>query len=116
MTARPFLFFRSECGAACFARRHTAADTFTLRDCKHCLPNHVSNPSTWEFDMLHTLLENIGHNLFKPLLLFFYAGFLIPLLGVSFEFPQVIYQGLTIYLLLSIGWRGGEELAEKQQQ
>ena len=48
---------------------------------------------------------------FKPLLLFFYLGFLVPILTVEFEFPYVIYQGLTIYLLLAIGWNGGEELA-----
>jgi uncharacterized protein len=61
--------------------------------------------------MLHDFLENFLHNLFKPLLLFFYLGFLIPLLKVEFEFPYVIYQGLTMYLLLAIGWHGGEELA-----
>lgn len=61
--------------------------------------------------MLQEFLHNFLHNLFKPLLLFFYAGFAIPLLRVKFEFPKVLYQGLTIYLLLSIGWRGGEELA-----
>jgi hypothetical protein len=61
--------------------------------------------------MLHEFLTNLLHNLFKPLLLFFYAGFLIPLLRVKFEFPKPIYQGLTIYLLLAIGWHGGEELA-----
>ncbi|MFO0904761.1 MAG: sodium-dependent bicarbonate transport family permease [Pirellulales bacterium] len=61
--------------------------------------------------MLHEFLNNFLHNLFKPLLLFFYAGFAIPLLKVKFEFPKVLYQGLTIYLLLSIGWHGGEELA-----
>src|SRR5271157_5532728 len=61
--------------------------------------------------MLHTLFDNFSHNLFKPLLLFFYAGFSIPLLGIGFEFPKVLYQGLTIYLLLAIGWHGGEELA-----
>ncbi|MBV8270322.1 MAG: sodium-dependent bicarbonate transport family permease [Planctomycetaceae bacterium] len=55
--------------------------------------------------------ENFRHNLFKPLLLFFYTGFTVPLLGVKLDFPQVIYQGLTIYLLLAIGWHGGEELA-----
>ena len=37
---------------------------------------------------------------------------LIPLLKVKFEFPKVIYQGLTIYLLIAIGWHGGEELAK----
>ena len=31
---------------------------------------------------------------------------------MEFEFPYVIYQGLTIYLLLAIGWHGGEELAK----
>jgi len=55
--------------------------------------------------------HNFTHNLFKPLLLFFYLGFLIPILKVQFEFPYVIYQGLTIYLLIAIGWHGGEELA-----
>jgi uncharacterized protein len=62
--------------------------------------------------MLHEFLENFQHNLFKPLLLFFYFGFLIPILKVEFEFPYVIYQGLTMYLLVAIGWHGGEELAE----
>ncbi|MCV7332767.1 sodium-dependent bicarbonate transport family permease [Mycobacterium cookii] len=61
--------------------------------------------------MLHEFLNNFEHNLFKPLLLFFYFGFLLPLLKVDFEFPYVIYQGLTMYLLLAIGWHGGEELA-----
>ncbi|BBX24398.1 sodium-dependent bicarbonate transport family permease [Mycolicibacter terrae] len=61
--------------------------------------------------MLFEFWHNFTHNLFKPLLLFFYLGFLIPLLKVQFEFPYVLYQGLTLYLLLAIGWRGGEELA-----
>ncbi|SPM31719.1 sodium-dependent bicarbonate transport family permease [Mycobacterium terramassiliense] len=64
--------------------------------------------------MLHEFWENFTHNLFKPLLLFFYFGFLIPILKVRFEFPYVIYQGLTMYLLVSIGWQGGEELAKVQ--
>jgi hypothetical protein len=62
--------------------------------------------------MLRTFLDNVLHNLFKPLLLFFYMGFLVPILRVEFEFPHIIYQGLTIYLLVSIGWHGGEELAK----
>ncbi|WP_024441409.1 MULTISPECIES: sodium-dependent bicarbonate transport family permease [unclassified Mycobacterium] len=61
--------------------------------------------------MLYEFWHNFTHNLFKPLLLFFYMGFLIPLLKIKFEFPYVLYQGLTLYLLLAIGWRGGEELA-----
>ena len=62
--------------------------------------------------MLHEFWENFRHNLFKPLLLFFYMGFLVPILQVEFEFPHIIYQALTIYLLVSIGWHGGEELAK----
>ena len=62
--------------------------------------------------MVHEFLQNFEHNLFKPLLLFFYFGFLIPIFKVQFEFPYVIYQGLTMYLLVAIGWHGGEELAE----
>ena len=62
--------------------------------------------------MLQEFWNNFTHNLFKPLLLFFYFGFLIPILKVRFEFPYVIYQGLTMYLLLAIGWHGGEELAK----
>ena len=62
--------------------------------------------------MLYEFWHNFTHNLFRPLLLFFYFGFLIPILKVRFEFPHVIYQGLTMYLLLAIGWHGGEELAQ----
>jgi hypothetical protein len=67
---------------------------------------------TREAPMLQEFWQNFTHNLFKPLLLFFYFGFLIPILKVRFEFPYVIYQGLTMYLLLAIGWHGGEELAK----
>ena len=61
--------------------------------------------------MLAEFLTNLAHNLFKPLLLFFYAGFLIPVLGVKFEYPKALYRSLVVYLLLAIGWHGGEELA-----
>lgn len=62
--------------------------------------------------MLQTIMENVGKNFFNPLLLFFFAGFLIPLLKVEFEFPKALFQSLTILLLLGIGWHGGEKLAE----
>lgn len=61
--------------------------------------------------MLLDLWDALRLNLFKPLILFFYLGFAIPILRVPFEFPKPIYQGLTIYLLLAIGWHGGSELA-----
>ena len=62
-------------------------------------------------EILASFWDNFRHNLFKPLLLFFYMGFLVPILKVPFEFPHQIYQGLTIFLLVAIGWKGGEELA-----
>lgn len=61
--------------------------------------------------ILQEFWTNFTHNLFKPILLFFYMGFLVPILGVKLDFPHVIYQGLTIFLLIAIGWHGGEELA-----
>lgn len=62
--------------------------------------------------MLDSIVNNLAQNLLNPLLLFFFAGFLIPLLRVEFEFPKALFQSLTIVLLLSIGWHGGEQLAE----
>ena len=47
--------------------------------------------------------HNCTPNLCKPLLLFFYRGFLVPLLGVPFESPKVIYQALTVSLPAAIG-------------
>ena len=61
--------------------------------------------------MLNAFWDNFTHNLFQPLLLFFYFGFLIPILKVRFEFPHGIHQALTVYLLVAIGWQGGEHLA-----
>jgi hypothetical protein len=68
-------------------------------------------PASPAGSILSELFGNIRRNLFKPLLLFFYLGFLIPLLKVEFEFPYPVYQGLTIYLLIAIGRHGGQELA-----
>jgi hypothetical protein len=78
-------------------------------------PNAAGEAVTIEvtrIGLLKQAWDNFRKNLFKPLLLFFYMGFSVPLLKVAFEFPHVIYQGLTIYLLVAIGWHGGEELAE----
>ncbi|UUO04494.1 sodium-dependent bicarbonate transport family permease [Blastopirellula sp. J2-11] len=61
--------------------------------------------------MLESIASNFVANLFQPLLLFFFMGFAIPLLHVPFEFPKALYQSLTIYLLVAIGWHGGELMA-----
>lgn len=58
------------------------------------------------------ILHNFITNLFQPLLLFFFMGFAVPLLKVPFEFPKALYQSLTIYLLVAIGWHGGELMAQ----
>jgi len=49
-----------------------------------------------KLSVIEEFWHNFTHNLFKPLLLFFYLGFLVPILRVEFEFPYVIYQGLTV--------------------
>jgi hypothetical protein len=56
------------------------------------------------------LLSSLEHNLLKPLILFFLLGLAVPLLRVPFTFPKPLYQTLTLYLLLAIGWHGGREL------
>lgn len=61
--------------------------------------------------MLMQFCHNVQSNLLKPLLLFFLVGLAIPILKIHLEFPHAVYQGLIIYLLISIGWHGGEELA-----
>ncbi|MEW4562438.1 sodium-dependent bicarbonate transport family permease [Bremerella sp. JC770] len=63
-------------------------------------------------NMASSIATNFVTNLFQPLLLFFFMGFAIPLLKVPFEFPKALYQSLTIYLLVAIGWHGGELMAE----
>ncbi len=73
--------------------------------------NNLLKIETTQFNLLTKFWNNFRSNLFKPLLLFFYVGFCVPLMRVAFDFPKPIYQGLTIYLLVSIGWHGGEELA-----
>ena len=57
--------------------------------------------------------HNFKTNLFQPLLLFFFMGFSVPLLKVPFDFPKPLYQSLTIYLLIAIGWHGGELMAQQ---
>jgi hypothetical protein len=62
--------------------------------------------------VLYDFLDNFRHDLFRPLLLFFDSGFLVPSLGVKFDIPYVTYQAMIMYLLFAIGWHGGEELAQ----
>jgi hypothetical protein len=86
--------------------------TITHRDVRDASSIALTRPETPKhLTIVEEFWHNFTHNLFKPLLLFFYLGFLFPILKVEFEFPYAIYQGLTIYLLIAIGWHGGEELS-----
>lgn len=87
---------------------------FQAGDHVYVTANHAGEVISLELcsnSIISDLFTNFKKNLFKPLLLFFYLGFAITLLHVPFEFPQPLYQGLTMYLLVAIGWHGGEELA-----
>ncbi|HEY9684340.1 MAG TPA: sodium-dependent bicarbonate transport family permease [Oculatellaceae cyanobacterium] len=95
-------------GNSITADKLVKGDDATLLLDKH---KNVLKVETVHFNLFNKFWNNFRSNLFKPLLLFFYVGFCVPLMRVAFEFPKAIYQGLTIYLLVSIGWHGGEELA-----
>lgn len=93
------------------AEKGTADTSTAAKDTESSPAKDAGDTPKEKRSILAEFWHNFTHNLFKPLLLFFYLGFLIPIMKVKFEFPYVIYQGLTIYLLVAIGWHGGEELA-----
>jgi len=51
-------------------------------------------------------------NLLDPIVLFFVAGLAAGLLRSDLRLPEALYQTLSIYLLVSIGLKGGVELAQ----
>jgi hypothetical protein len=51
---------------------------------------------------------------FDPLLAFFALGFLARVVGSDLRLPGPLYESLTVLLLLSIGLKGGVELAEQE--
>lgn len=50
-------------------------------------------------------------NIFSPMLMFFLLGVTARLLRSDLEFPDAVAKGLSLYLMLSVGFRGGTELA-----
>lgn len=58
------------------------------------------------------ILEAIRANLLSPAVLFFALGVLAALARSDLKFPEPLYVGLTIYLLVAIGFKGGVALAE----
>ena len=58
------------------------------------------------------LFEAIRANLLSPAVLFFALGILAALSRSDLRFPEPLYVGLTIYLLVAIGFKGGVSIAE----
>jgi uncharacterized protein len=56
-------------------------------------------------------VDLILHNLLSPPILFFFLGILAVFIGSDLEIPQPLPKLFSLYLLLSIGYRGGAELA-----
>lgn len=58
------------------------------------------------------ILDAIQANLLSPAVLFFALGLLAALTKSDLKFPEPLYVGLTIYLLVAIGFKGGVAIAE----
>lgn len=58
------------------------------------------------------ILELVRLNLFSPMVLAFVLGVVATLVHSDLRFPEELYTGLSIYLLLAIGLKGGAELSE----
>lgn len=56
--------------------------------------------------------EILASNLLSPVVLAFVLGAAATLLKSDLEFPEPLYQGLSIYLLLAIGLKGGGALSQ----
>jgi hypothetical protein len=57
-------------------------------------------------------LEALQANLLTPAVLFFVLGLIAALARSDLRFPEALYEGLTLYLLIAIGFKGGVALAE----
>jgi uncharacterized protein len=58
-----------------------------------------------------TTLELVRLNLLSPIVLAFALGIIATLVRSDLKFPEELYAGLSIYLLLAIGIKGGAALA-----
>lgn len=56
------------------------------------------------------LLQAAAVNLFSPMVLFFLLGFAAVKLGSDLAVPEPVSKAISLYLMLSIGFRGGVEL------
>jgi hypothetical protein len=60
----------------------------------------------------HGILDAIRTNMLSPAVLFFALGLLAALTKSDLKFPEPLYVALTIYLLVAIGFKGGEAISE----
>ena len=60
-----------------------------------------------KMDILHSLVQNLQ----TPMILAFFLGITATLIKSDLRFPDGMYTGLTIYLLLAIGLKGGVKLS-----
>lgn len=58
------------------------------------------------------ILTAIQTNLLSPAVLFFVLGLIAALTKSDLKFPEPLYVGLTIYLLVAIGFKGGVAIAD----
>lgn len=58
------------------------------------------------------IFEAVRANLLSPAVLFFALGIVAALVKSDLRFPEPLYAGLTIYLLIAIGFKGGVAIAE----
>ena len=58
------------------------------------------------------ILTAIQANLLSPAVLFFVLGLIAALAKSDLKFPEPLYVGLTIYLLIAIGFKGGVAISE----
>ena len=58
------------------------------------------------------VLTAIQANLLSPAVLFFVLGLIAALTKSDLKFPEPLYVGLTIYLLVAIGFKGGVAISE----
>lgn len=62
--------------------------------------------------MTSDLMQAIQANLLSPAVLFFLLGVFATLSKSDLKFPEPLYLGLTIYLLTSIGFKGGVAISK----
>ena len=58
------------------------------------------------------IIEAIRANLLSPAVLFFVLGLVAALSKSDLKFPEPLYAGMTIYLLVAIGFKGGVAISE----